>query len=160
MVAGGVGYVLSQSGSSGQTSSGSAASASSARSKPLHRPSIHAAPNVPPGSHAIRPNTPSGTRYVQSGTDYRPGALAGQTRKTLAQYDVGGLSGPGMLPATRVPATVHTCVSQLALGRPVRLVDLARYQQQPAIVIVLGHPDTVTVVTPSSCTKLHSAPLP
>ena len=62
-----------------------------------------------------------------------------------------------MLPATRVPASVHNCVSQLALGRPVRLVDLAHYQRQPAIVIVLGDPDTVTVVKPSSCTKLHSA---
>lgn len=157
VVAGGVGYVLSQSGSSGQTSSGSAASASSARPKPTHRSAIKAGPNVPPGSHAIRPNTPSGTRYVQSGTDYRPGALAGQTKNTLAQYDVPGLSGPGMLPATRVSGSVHNCVDQLALGRPVRLVDLAHYQQQPAIVIVLGDPDTVTVVKPSSCTKLHSA---
>ena len=135
MVAGGVGYVLSQSGSSGQTSSGSAASASSARPKPTHRSAIKAGPNVPPGSHAIRPNTPSGTRYVQSGTDYRPGALAGQTKNTLAQYDVPGLSGPGMLPATRVSGSVHNCVNQLALGRPVRLVDLAHYQRQP------GHRD-------------------
>ena len=69
------------------------------------------------------------------------------------------VSGPHQLAAASVPAQVRNCVSQIAHGRPVLFVDLARYQQRPAIVIVLGKPDTVIVVS-HSCAPLHSARLP
>jgi hypothetical protein len=40
-------------------------------------------------------------------------------------------------------------------------VDLARYQQHPALVIVLGKPaDTVIAVSRRSCLLLHTARLP
>jgi hypothetical protein len=76
----------------------------------------------------------------------------------MALYGTSGLTGPGMLPASQISASVHSCVSQTAHGRPVRLVDQARYQQRPAIVIILGQPDTVVAVSPS-CGPLHSARL-
>jgi Putative zinc-finger len=159
VAAGGVGYAVSQSGSSGPSSGTSGVAAPAASRQ--HRPTMQAAPNVSPGSRLRKPHTspnaPSGTRYVRTGTDYRPGTFVKQASKTLALYDVSGISGPGMLPASSVPRNVAICINQVAHGRPVRLADLARYQQHPATVIVLGN--TVTAIS-SSCTPLHSAQLP
>ena len=64
-----------------------------------------------------------------------------------------------MLPAASVPGSVRDCVSQLAHGRPVVVVDLARYRGHPAIVIVLGKTDTV-IAASHSCVPLHTAQLP
>ncbi len=108
-----------------------------------------------------RPNTPSnGSRYARSHTDYRRGTLAAQAKHALAEYTVGGLSGPGLLVPTSIPLRVRDCVARTAKGRPVRLVDLAHYQGRPAIVIMLGDPDTVTAVSYSSCTVLRIAQVP
>jgi anti-sigma factor RsiW len=148
VVAGGVGYAVSQSGSSGSASSSSVPPAT------VHRhSSIHAAPNSSPRAPQMQPAISpgsAGTRYVRSGTNYRQSTLAAQAQQKLAQP---------VLPApASISGQVRHCVNLTAHGRPVRLVDLARYQQRPAIVIVLGSPDTVVVVS-DSCALLHSAPL-
>jgi Ni,Fe-hydrogenase maturation factor len=64
-----------------------------------------------------------------------------------------------MLPATSVAGSVRDCVSQLAHGHPVIVVDQAHYRGHPAIVIVLGNPDTV-IAASYSCVPLHTAQLP
>ncbi len=159
-VAGGVGYAVSQFSGSGTPSSASAPSA--------QHPAGRAAPNMSAGStggHAKKPHAgpyipTSTTRYVRTGTDYRRSTLATQGKKVLAEYGVSAFSGPGMLAADSVAARqVHMCVSQTAHGRSVLVVDLARYQHHPAIVIILGKPDTVVAVSPS-CAPLQSARLP
>jgi hypothetical protein len=153
VVAGGIGYALSQvSGSSGPSSSRSGATAPAPQRQ--HRSTIQGGPNLSPGStggHHSLPNhgMPSTPAYVASGTDYRDATLAAQAKHQLGEH----------VPAASVSTQVHYCVRKTADGRPVRLVDLAHYQHQPAIVIVLGNPDTVTAVS-YSCTTLQTALLP
>jgi hypothetical protein len=159
VVAGGIGYAVSQGSGSGTASSASAPSA--------HRSAAQAAPNISAGStggHARKPHAgpyvpADTTRYARTGTNYQRGTLAIQGKKLLAEYGVSGLSGPGMRPADSVTAQVHTCVSQAAHGHSVLVVDQARYQHHAAIIIILGNPDTVVAVSPS-CAPLQSARLP
>jgi hypothetical protein len=157
VVAGGIGYALSQ--SSGPATSGASAPAGSPAQKPAHR-SIQAGPFVSPSGHIAKPNTssPSGPAYARTGTNYHRGTLAKQAQRQLAEYTVSGMSGPGQVAAARIPAQDRACASRLADGRPLLLVDLARYQHRPAIVIVLGDPRTAIAVS-DSCVRLHSAPL-
>ena len=75
------------------------------------------------------PTRPDGTRYVQTGTDYRPGTLVRQAKKALAEYDLRRPQRPAVLPVGHVPAGVaETASATSPRGSPVRLVDLARYQ--------------------------------
>jgi hypothetical protein len=157
VVAGGIGYALSQ--FSGSATSGASAPAGSSTQKPAHR-SIQSGPLVSPGGRMVKPNTssPSGPVYARTGTNYHRSTLARQAQRQLAQYTVSGMSGPGQVAAARIPAQDRACARQLADGRPLLLVDLARYQHRPAIVIVLGDPRTAIAVS-DSCVRLHSAPL-
>ncbi len=152
VVAGGIGYAVSQSG--GSESAGTSSARSPARAAPAHRSAV-AAPNLAPGTHAIRPNTPSGPRYLRSGTDYQPGTLGQQAARTVAESQVTGQ------PLSALPPAVHRCVSSVA--HHVSLVDLARYQGHPATVVVqagaTGQPGSVTVVSPH-CARLAAATLP
>jgi Putative zinc-finger len=156
VVAGGVGYALSQ--SSGPATSGASAPAGGTQ-KPTHR-SVQAGPLVSPGGRIVKPNTnsSSGPAYARTGTNYHRGTLAPQAQRQLAQYTVPGMSGPGQVAATRIPAQFRACATRLADGRPLLLVDLARYQRQPAIVIVVGPPDKA-IAASYSCVPLHSARL-
>jgi hypothetical protein len=162
VVAGGIGYALSQVSGSPSSSSASAPSraARSAAPPPGHH-SVQGAPFVSPGGTAEKPNTGSSSSpaYARSGTDYRRGTLAAQAKHQLGVYSISGVSGPHGLAPASVPAQVRDCARQLAHGHPLLLVDQARYQQRPAIIIVLGKPDTVIAVS-HSCTPLHSARLP
>ena len=162
VVAGGIGYAVSQFSGPGTASSSSAPSGQSA-----HHPAAQAEPNISRGAsggHVMKPRTgpyiPSTTRWVQTGTDYRPGTLAAQGQKLLAEYDTPGISGPSMQPAGSIPAQVSNCVSQTAHGRTVVVVDQARYRGQPAIVIVLAKPDAAVIAVSHSCTPLQSTRLP
>ncbi|HEY2128237.1 MAG TPA: zf-HC2 domain-containing protein [Streptosporangiaceae bacterium] len=163
VVAGGVGYVLSQSGSSGQASSGSVPAASH-RSPAKGAPDRGAAassstprnrPQLLPG--AI-PGRSGAGRVVHSGTDYRTKTLGPQAARTLAQSKV-----TGGQPLSSLTPAAHACVTSVAHKHTVSLVDRARYDQHPAIMIVLpgalGTPDRVVAVTPS-CSPLASATLP
>jgi pyruvate/2-oxoglutarate dehydrogenase complex dihydrolipoamide acyltransferase (E2) component len=163
VVAGGVGYVLSQSGSSGQASSGSVPAAS-------HRSPVKGAPNHSAGASSSTPhNKPqllpgaiaggSGAgRVVHSGMDYRTKTLRQQAVRTLGESRV-----TGGQPLSSLTPTLHACVTSVAHKHAVSLVDRARFDQHPAVMIVLasalGTPDRVIAVTPS-CSPLASAALP
>ena len=163
VVAGGVGYVLSQSGSSGQASSGSVPAASHrspAKGAPDHRAAASSStprnrPQLLPG--AIPGGSEAG-RVVHSRTDYRTKTLGPQAVRALAQSKV-----TGGQPLSSLTPAAHACVTSVAHKHPVSLVDRARYDQRPAMMIVLasalGTPDRVVAVTPS-CSPLHSVPLP
>ncbi len=162
VVAGGVGYAVSQFSGSGTASPASAPSGQSG-----HHLKAQAEPNISRGAsggHVMKPRTgpfiPTAIRWVQTGTDYRPGTLATQGQKLLAEYDTPGISGPSMMPADSIPAQVSNCVSQTAHGRSVVVVDQARYRGQPAIVIVLGKPDAAVIAVSHSCAPLQSIRLP
>ena len=162
VVAGGVGYAVSQFSGSGTASPGSAPSGQSG-----HHPAAQAEPNISRGAsggHVMKPRTgpyiPTGTRWVQTGTDYRPGTLAAQGQKLLAEYDTPGISGPAMRPADTISPDVRNCVSQASHGRTVVVVDQARYRGHPAIVIVLGKPDAAVIAVSPSCAPLQSTRLP
>jgi hypothetical protein len=105
-----------------------------------------------------KPNTgPSSVpAYAQTGTNYQRGTLAKQAQRQLAADTVSGMSGPGQVAEARIPAQLRACAYQLADGRPLLLVDLARYQRRPAIVIVVGDPDKA-IAASYSCVPLHSA---
>ena len=154
VVAGGVGYAVSQ--FSGSTTSG--ASAPSAQ-KPAHR-SIQAGPLVSPGGRMVRPNagSPSGPAYARTDTNYQRATLATLAKRQLVVDTVSGMSGPGQVTKARIPAQLRACASRLADGRPLLLVDLARYQRRPAVVIVVGDPDKA-IAASYSCVPLHSAQL-
>jgi Putative zinc-finger len=163
VVAGGAGYAISQ--FSGSTPAGTSGQASPAVPKPQHRSPVMGAPNISnPGGGDMHSGVPggsggSGVKFARSGTDYRTGTLAAQAERQLATYTVSGMSGPGELKQASVPTQVNNCVSQIAQNRPVRFVDLARYQQRPAIVLVLSQPAEVIAVS-YSCAPLQSARLP
>jgi anti-sigma factor RsiW len=161
VVAGGIGYAVSQSGSSSSPAGSSAAPpATSHRRSP-----VHAAPNLSPGGPGMQPGISGGsasTRYVQTGTDFRPATLATQAKRVMAVYGVSGMSGPDVRQPASVSSSVKSCAARVAGQQHAALVDLARYEQHPAIVVVLasaaGTPERVIVVTPS-CSHLDSATL-
>ena len=163
VVAGGVGYVLSQSGSSGQASSGSVPAASHrspAKGAPDHSAAAssstpHNRPQLLPG--AI-PGRSGAGRVMHSGTDYRTKTLGPQAARALAESKV-----TGGQPLSSLPSAAHACVTSVAHKHTVSLVDRARFDQRPAMMVVLasalGTPDRVVAVTPS-CSPLASATLP
>jgi len=156
VVAGGIGYAVSQSGSSGPSSTTSGALAPSPRSaaganRSPHGPAIHSnfgAPNARPGGDV------STAHHVRSDTDYQRGTLARQAALVAAKSQIGAVPG-----VSRLPHEVVICVSRIAQQRPVTMVDLARYEQRPAVVIVLGGSPGKVVAVSYSCTELDSAPV-
>ena len=103
VVAGGVGYTLSQvSGSS----SGSSGTASSAAPAPKHR-TVKGAPFLSPGGvEKPAASSPGGPAYAQTGTDYQRGTLAAQAERQLVLYTTSGISGPHRLALANVPVQV------------------------------------------------------
>ena len=157
VVAGGVGYAVSQNSGSPSFASGSSPTARAGPSAG-HR-SVQGAPFMSPGP-VEKPNKskPSGPVYARTSTDYQPSTLAAQAKNQLREYTMPRLSGPGQIPAAKVPGPVRSCLRHLDGGRPVLFVDLARYQQRPAIVVVLSDPGQA-VAASHSCAVLHSARL-
>jgi hypothetical protein len=121
---------------------------------------------------------------VSTGTDYTPGNLSGQVTARLDRQgrspELAGpdVTSPGLThspaaagrPSTfqRIPvATLAGCVNRIAAGERVLLVDVARYQDAPATVIVTqpaaGGPEQVWVVgtgcSASRSDLLHHATL-
>ncbi|MGP8001161.1 MAG: anti-sigma factor family protein [Streptosporangiaceae bacterium] len=161
VAAGGIGYAVAQSGSSGPSSASSASSG--AAGPPPHRSAVKAGPNVSPGGHDIHsglaaPNNPGGnigtSRYVRSGTDYQRRTLARQAVLVAAKSRVSAVPG-----VARLSPNVATCVTRTARQRPVTMVDLARYDQHPAVVMVLGGSPGKVIAVSYSCAELDSAPL-
>ena len=95
---------------------------------------------------------------VTTGTDFGPASLAAQAGSTLSQVrgaraapvpgSTSGLMNPGAAPAPSASSArqfsgipvprLEACVTRIAAGSPVLLVDVARYQGRPATVIVTG----------------------
>lgn len=134
VVAGGVGYVVTQSSSPPSTSAGSAAGSNPA-----------AAPQRSGAGPAIRAggNNASPTFTVtHSGTSYHPHAFAAQAAGVMTQSST-GLIRPGSQPGqSRHSGPALTgCVTKVVgadRAGEVKLVDRARYGEHPATVIVVA----------------------
>jgi hypothetical protein len=165
VVAGGVGYAVSQSSSPSSTSSSSSA-----------------------GSAAAPSTVEGGVQFTvrHSGTVYRKSTLAAQAAAVRATHSAGlnspatssaGLNSPGKATgglARQAPGpALAGCVDKVASLAPVhagevRLVDRARYQGHPATVIVVqastAQPGTVYVAgdrcSASRADILATAPFP
>lgn len=153
VVAGGVGYAVSQSSSPPSTSSSSAGSAavpSTVAGPDSRSAASHAPPSVSQGN---------GAQFTvrHSGTPYRKSTLAAQAATLLATPSA-GLNRPGkrtgglswQAPSSALAGCVDK-VTGLAAVDPgaVKLVDQAQYQGHPATVIVVqatpAQPGTVYV---------------
>ena len=156
------GYGLSRIGespaSSQATSSGVASAASPARAGAAAAPSAGPASRTGEGP-AIKAPQP-GVQVVTSGTDYRRGTLRQQLAHEMAMH-ARGAAGP-QAPAS---ASVEECVRRVTQGTSpgtLKLVELARFQDQPAIVIVAensGH-DAAWVTTAACSAILARTTLP
>ena len=150
------GYGLSRIGESSTASeaSGSTASSTASSTAPAAaRPRESALPSTGSASRhsAVRPaGAPLAIEVVTSGTHYLRATLRQQLADEMKRY-AEGVAGP-LRPAS---APVKGCVLRVTKDtRPVtmKLVETARFQGQPAIVIVAasGHHD-VAWVTTSTC---------
>jgi hypothetical protein len=140
VVAGGVGYAVSQSSSSPSTSSSSPAG-------PAAVPGGAARPDSPSAASGAGPEIGGGVQFTvrRSGTPYRKTTLAAQARTLLAAPSA-GLNSPGKGSgglARRAPGLALTgCVDKVAglkavQAGEVKLVDQARFEGRPATVIVV-----------------------
>ena len=146
----------------GSSASRTSASAPAAR-QPISGPN-QSASAASGGALPQRRYLRAGHQYVPlvaSGTNYAPATLTGQVRYTLAQYGPLARSGPSGAnsplassppePFLDIPVSTLTgCITRIAAGQQALLVDVARYQGRPAIVIVTrasaGGPEQVWVV--------------
>jgi hypothetical protein len=143
VVAGGVGYVVTQS-SPSTSSSGSSASRAAAGASRSPGPSTHAGPNLTVPAFG-------GTFTVtHSGTSYLPDAFAAQAALVLAGSPT-RLSPPGSQPDQPGHSPSHSdpmltgCVIKVvgaARAREVKLVDQARYGGRPATIIAVDATST------------------
>lgn len=149
VVVGGGGYELVShlGGASSGTSAASSATGArhSAALKPEAAPPASAAARGTPLFSPLRYRGAAGhvatIRPVRTGTDYQLAQLAGQAAAAMSQISgttpLGIRAGPNM---TTVPsaqsARLSACVSRVAAGRTVLLVDIARFGGTPATVIV------------------------
>ena len=152
VVAGGVGYAVSQSSSPPSTSSSSAGSAAV--------PSAVAGPNSHSAASGAGPEVGAGAQFTvrHSSTLYRRDTLAAQARRLLAAPSA-GLNHPGKGSgglSVRAPSLALTgCVDRVAgpaavRAGEVRLVDQAQFQGRPATVIVVQ-------ATPAQPGKVYAA---
>jgi hypothetical protein len=140
VVAGGVGYAVSQSSSSPSTSSSSSAGSAAV-------PSAVAGPDSRSAASGAGPEVGTGVQFTvrHSRTPYRKNTLAAQARRLLAAPSA-GLNHPGKGTgglSLRAPGPALTgCVDKVASlaavrAGEVRLVDQAQFQGRPATVIVV-----------------------
>lgn len=131
VVAGGGGYAVVQltAQGGGTSSAGSTAAGPRAAS--------------PAGSAALEgPNRPAAGEAtvspVASGTDYTRGRFGSQVRAVLARYPAGGAGRVSGAARALAGSGLPGCLRAVTGGKPVRLVDVARYQRRPALIIVAG----------------------
>lgn len=171
VVAGGVGYAVSQSSStssgsssSGSASAGSAASPiSTARAGPQVRTPVSGSASAAAGGGAGLTVRHSGTRYHK---DTFAAEAAAVLKKPTAGLNRPGKGTGGLAPqAPQAPSPALTgCLDEVAgLGAvragEVKLVDQARYQGHPATIIVVqatpAQPGTVYVAG-ARCSAAHA----
>jgi hypothetical protein len=143
LLAGG-GYAVARlvsAGSTGVSSSGAAAPHNGTSGQPASALGPEAAPRAAAGA---------GLPVITSGTIYRAGQLPAQVSAVLKRHPVPGQThapNPVTSPQGPLAAFPHlrACVSQLAGGRQPRLVDIAKYGNRPAAVIVVPVAGTARV---------------
>jgi hypothetical protein len=161
VVIGGGGYGLTQllTSSTGPTSnvaSGGSAAAPSAQGGVKAGPDHAAA-----GAHAPPANGTMG-RVLHSGTNYQPAELRGQVtallgRYTAAQPAPSSTAKRSALPSAMSPL-VPACLASVLAGQRPLLVDEAKYQGRPAVIIVLPGPSGSRVlVEAAGCTATGKA---
>jgi hypothetical protein len=175
VVAGGVGYAVSQSSSLSTSSSGSSSSGSVAApaTRSTASPGSHSrASSLAPGG-----SSESAARLTvrHSGTKYRKATLATQASRVenthSASVNLPGKAGGGLARQAPAKSAVTQCVDKVVSPGAVRagevkLVDQARYQGRPATVIVVrapsAQPGTVYVARCSAARAdiLAKVPLP
>lgn len=138
VVAGGVGYALTQFPSSSSTSSSSAPESASGATHSSAGHSVQARPNL------RVPAALGGTTFTvtRSGTTYQPHTFPAQAARVLA-HPATGLIRPGNQAgqSQRSGLALTGCVTRVVgAGRAsdVRLVDQARYGRHPATIIVVA----------------------
>ncbi|MGH3407676.1 MAG: hypothetical protein ACRDRJ_35025, partial [Streptosporangiaceae bacterium] len=146
LVGGGVELLSHAAGPS--TSSG--ASSGSAEAPAAAAPRHKSAGSTVLGGHSATNGLQNGVEYqrdghtafitpVRTGTDYRPARLTQQVGGVLGknrpQFST---MSPGSAPtaSATVPKALSGCVSLIAAGRPVLLVDIATFDRKPATIIV------------------------
>jgi hypothetical protein len=137
-----VARVISAGGTTGEasTSSGTAASPNGLSGQAAPAPSARAAPGAA---------TEAGLPVIASHTSYQPGQLKAQVSAILKRYPVpakarGAPLSPIAGPRAAFPH-LAACVSHLSGGRQPKLIDVARYGNRPAAVIVVPGPGGHTV---------------
>ena len=169
LLAGGV-YELTQHGAN-STSSSSAGSPAAGPGVPAPARQSRGAPAAGPALPYQHAGGPASITAVMSGTDYTRGNLSGQVAAQLARSGRSAAAAganaagpeqthsPAAVPGGRaatfgdipVPALAG-CVNRIAAGGRVLLVDVARYQGEPATIIVTqpaaGGPEQIWVVGP------------
>lgn len=151
LAAGGYGLSRIAGRSTASEASGSASSsAASAAALPAARPEASALPSAGPASRsgagpAIE--APLGLQVVTSGTDYLRATLGQQLAGEMHRYAQGD-AGQQQLASASVKGCVLRVTRHTSPGT-VKLVEKARFQGQPAIVIVAvsGHHDAAWVTT-------------
>jgi hypothetical protein len=169
VVLAGGGYEIAQhvGGSSSQRSTASGSAATPPRQGNFSAPAAGGSTALPGPRylHAAHTDIP----VVASQTNYTPAMLKDQVRNMLARYGQPALSGPSALRSPvaagnpsatfgNIPvSTLAGCVTRVADGRQVLLVDVARYRGTPATVIVTrtsaGGPEQVWVVSPGCSSR-------
>jgi hypothetical protein len=162
VVLAGGGYEIAQhvgSSSPSETAAGS-------QGQPANRPySAPAASGALPQRHYLRAGQQS-VPVVESGANYTPATLKAQVRSTVTRYGplASGLHSPvagsSSEPFPNIPASTFAgCVTRIADGQQVLLVDVARYENTPAMVIVTRAsataPEQVWVVG-TACSSANS----
>jgi hypothetical protein len=157
------GYGLSRIGSSstGSEAAGSGSTASSAAAAPpaagAAEPADGATARTGAGPEF---EAPLGLRVVVSGTDYQRATLGSQLAGELRQA-ARNAAGPEVLASVSVKGCVVR-VTQHTRPGTVRLVERARFQGQPAMVIVAvsGHRDDAWVTTEDCASILATTTVP
>ena len=145
-----VARVISAGGTTGEasTSSGTAASPNGLSGQATApAPSARAAPGAA---------AEAGLPVIASRTSYQPGQLKAQVGAVLKRYPVPAKARGAPLSSIAGPRAAFphlaACVSHLSGGRQPKLIDVARYGNRPAAVIVVpgpgGHTVRVWVVGP------------
>jgi hypothetical protein len=161
VVLAGGGYGLSRLLAGGATQlppTGSAAHAAMGPTEP--RPAVGGARQRASSSNGL-----AGPRIVRSGTNYQPGQLKTQVRKTLARFGPGvKLAAPAATPLGHSVslANLPACQQRFGAGRHVELVDEARYEGRPAAIIVMPGASAGTLrvlVVPARCSAAAAGPI-
>lgn len=135
---------------------------------------LNEGPGSPSGTGRTAHSSTRATLVLSSGTNYEPSRLAAQASALLARQNTSSSSAARPLPvapAQRQAALfphLQACLIHVGKGQHPLLVDLARYQGHPALIVVLpptngGQPEALAVAPGCNSTTarvLTTVPLP